>query len=98
MEREALRAQVELVPLGAAQEIEAPHALLDAAPEEQPRDHDPGRWGGGAGVEGGVVEVERPRVGEREGGGDPLAPHLEEVEREKAEGLERASDPCEEAG
>src|SRR5207302_4406900 len=98
VEREPLRAQVELVALGAPQEIEAPHALLDAAPDEQHYDHDPRRQGGGGGVKGRIVEVERPRVGERERGRDPLPPHLEEVERKEAEGLERPGDPREEPG
>src|SRR5207302_5463305 len=58
VEREALRPEIELVALGATEEIEAPHALLDAATEEQHRDHDAGRKGGGIGVEGGAAAGE----------------------------------------
>src|SRR5205085_2425535 len=98
VEGEALRPQVELVALGAPEEIEALQALLDAAADEQHHDHDPRRQGAGAGVEGRVVEGEGPRVGERERRRDPLGPHLEEVEREEAERLEGAGDPFEETG
>src|SRR2546421_851401 len=92
MQGQGLGSQIELVALRAPEEVEAADALLDRAADEPDDEDDPRRSSAPGRVEGRVVEVEDPRVDEREGGGDPDAVHVEEVQGQPPERLEGPGD------